>query len=390
MTTTKKNKNFLIFFLSLNFILSTYYLTNKYFIPIDHNFGEWMINYEGGFIRRGLSGQFFIILSDYLNLNLRLTIYFFLVSVILIYLFLINNFFKGFNFSYLLAFFVLCPLFFNYYIFELEGLARKEILLLVFYLIYLKILENNFNFSAILFLLFFPIILLIWEVSFLFIPFFIFVGTICLKNYNYKNFVKIVLILLPSICIFGLIFFSKATSEQIKVSCEAVNNCTAAFSYLDKDIKYMLDRIDFKITYIFRYSFVFLLCFLPLIYFYKKCKNNENNFILNNKVLILLLINFPSLILFVVSEDWGRWISLIYSFNLFTIFYLIKRNFLSINFDLIDNYFAKYKIITIVIIFFYCFSWNPKILYSDDIGSLPMYRSIYKAIKHNKQFYGME
>tara|TARA_Y100000817_G_C16637826_1_gene446986 strand:- start:316 stop:594 length:279 start_codon:yes stop_codon:yes gene_type:complete len=91
-----------------------------------------------------------------------------------------------------------------------------------------------------------------------------------------------------------------------------------------------------------------------------------------------------------VSEDWGRWISLIYSFNLFTIFYLIKRNFLFIDFSLIDNYFEKYKIISIAIIFIYCFSWNPKILYSDDIGSLPMYRSIYKAIKHNKNFYGME
>ena len=102
-----------------------------------------MINYEGGFIRRGLSGQVFIILSDYLNLNLRLIIYFFLITIILIYLFLINDFFKKFNFSYLLAFFVLCPLFFNYSIYELEGLARKEILLLVFYLIYLKMLENN-------------------------------------------------------------------------------------------------------------------------------------------------------------------------------------------------------------------------------------------------------
>ena len=251
-------------------------------------------------------------------------------------------------------------------------------------------LENNFNFSLILFLLFFPIILLIWEVSFLFITFFIFTGIICLKDYNYKNFIKILLVLLPSICIFALVFFSKVTLEQIKVSCEAVNNCTAAFSYLDKDIKYMLNRIDFKITYILRYSFVFLLCFLPLTYFYKKCKNIKNNLILNNKIIVLLLINFPLFILFMVSEDWGRWISLIYSFNLFTIFYLIKRNFLFIDFSLIDNYFEKYKIISIAIIFIYCFSWNPKILYSDDIGSLPMYRSIYKAIKHNKNFYGME
>ena len=211
-----------------------------------------------------------------------------------------------------------------------------------------------------------------------------------MKDYNYKSFLKILLALVPSICIFALIFFSKATPEQIQISCEAVNNCSPAFSYLDKDIKYMFNRIDFKIIYIFRYSFVFLLCFLPLIYFYKKCNNNQNNFIFNNKIIILLLINFPLLILFIVSEDWGRWISLIYSFNLFTIFYLIKRNFLSINFDLIDNYFSKYKIISIIVIFFYCFSWNPKILYSDDIGSLPMYRSIYKAVKHNKQFYGME
>ena len=390
MNTKKKNKNFLIFFLSLNFFLSTYYLTNKYFIPIDHNFGEWMINYEGGFIRRGLSGQIFIILSDYLDLNLRLIIYFFLITIILIYLILINDFFKEFNFSYLLAFFVLCPLFFNYSIYELEGLARKEILLLVFYLIYLKILENNFYFSLVLLFLFFPIILLVWEVSFLFITFFIFVGLICLKNYNFKSFIKILLSLLPSFCIFALIFFSKVTPEQIKISCEAVSNCSPAFSYLDKDIKYMFDRIDFKITYIFRYSFIFLLCFLPLIYFYKKCNNNENNFIFNNKIFILLLINFPLLILFIVSEDWGRWISLIYSFNLFTIFYLIKRNYLSIDFDLVNNYFARFKMISLVIIFFYCFSWNPKILYSDDIGSLPMYRSIYKAIKYNKNFYGME
>ena len=43
--------------------------------------------------------------------------------------------------------------------------------------------------------------------------------------------------------------------------------------------------------------------------------------------------------------------------------------------------FEKKKFYIGIILFILCFSWNPKAIYSDDIGSIPIYRASAKVFK---------
>ena len=44
-----------------------------------------------------------------------------------------------------------------------------------------------------------------------------------------------------------------------------------------------------------------------------------------------------------------------------------------------ENYFfPKSKMLCAIIIFLVCFSWNPKAVYHEDLGSFPIYRTYEK------------
>ncbi|MDC3334102.1 hypothetical protein OAV37_00695, partial [Candidatus Pelagibacter sp.] len=68
----KKNNNY---FLAIILISSSIYLLwllkllNDF--PWRYVFTDWIINYEGGYIRRGLLGEISINLSNFFNLNIK-------------------------------------------------------------------------------------------------------------------------------------------------------------------------------------------------------------------------------------------------------------------------------------------------------------------------------
>ena len=59
-------KYFKLYILIL-FIFSVFYLQGKYNVGNDSTVSEWLINYEGGFTKRGLIGQIAIYISEYFN-----------------------------------------------------------------------------------------------------------------------------------------------------------------------------------------------------------------------------------------------------------------------------------------------------------------------------------
>ena len=61
----------------------------------DWGISEWIINYQGGFTRRGLPGEVAFIIAQTLDLKLRFVIFLFQSFFYLTYLFLIYNFFKN-------------------------------------------------------------------------------------------------------------------------------------------------------------------------------------------------------------------------------------------------------------------------------------------------------
>ena len=81
-----------------------------------------------------------------------------------------------------------------------------------------------------------------------------------------------------------------------------------------------------------------------------------------------------------IGYDWGRWINIGYTFTILTIFFLIKNeniNFLeNYLFKIIKKFYNNYSKIYYVIFFCYIFTWNMKVIMTDDIGSLPYLRII--------------
>ena len=88
------NKYFNLYLLIL-FIFSLFYLQIKYNVGNDSTISEWLINYEGGFTKRGLIGQIAIYLSFLFDVDIRTSILIFQIFIITIYYLLLSNFFKN-------------------------------------------------------------------------------------------------------------------------------------------------------------------------------------------------------------------------------------------------------------------------------------------------------
>ena len=62
--------SFLLFTIFLIFY-SIFYLYFKHDVGNDWSISEWLINYKGGFTRRGLGGEINIFLSNFFSISLR-------------------------------------------------------------------------------------------------------------------------------------------------------------------------------------------------------------------------------------------------------------------------------------------------------------------------------
>ena len=174
---------FLIISLSIYFLWSIKLLND---FPWRYVFTDWIINYEGGYIRRGLLGEISINLSKAFNLNIK---YIFFILHFFNYFFfhiLFYAYFKNFSKNYIFYFLCFSPLVFLYPIATFEAFSRKEIFYITFFLLscFISLKINN---KKIVFLSTNLLVLLsylIQESSIFFINFFYLIFFIFLKKNN--------------------------------------------------------------------------------------------------------------------------------------------------------------------------------------------------------------
>ena len=104
---------------------------------------EFLINYEGGFVRRGLIGQFFFILKDLINVKFLI---YSLSALSIIYLY--NYLFKKIYYNSRYPFFILGSSFVTFP-FIVDSFVRKDLFLLSLVIIILK--NKNVFFRAIIY-----------------------------------------------------------------------------------------------------------------------------------------------------------------------------------------------------------------------------------------------
>ena len=387
MNNTLNVNKYLKLYIFILFGFSIFYLQGKYNVGNDSTVSEWLINYEGGFTKRGLVGQIAISISELFNYSLRQSILFFQIVSIGLYYLLLINFFKSIEFNKIILLSILTPIFLLYPVAEIEVLGRKEIIIFSFYLIYLE-LQNykQKNFFRIFLL---PLLMLIWEPVIFFFIFWLIVdylGGVFEKNY--KSIIKYLLSFTPAILI-GVyialnpiseinhknmaIFLKENFNENCYMSCALLLSKSSIYD----QFKLNFDIFSFEIF--LRYFLIILIGFGPLFIMLKFSKFKK----LNSKIFLFVIIP-PIFILFMMMSDWGRIVNIFYTFSIISFLYLYKKKLVIINNEISRNFFIKAlnrKYIFTIFFIIFCFGWNPKTSLTGDVGTNPLWKIPYNASK---------
>ena len=358
---------------------------------------EWLINYQGGFTRRGLLGEFAFKLALLFEAKIRFIIFLFQLFFYLIFLILIYNFIKNIKINFLLRFALYTPIFLLFPLAEIESLVRKETVIFIIFIIFLFLASNKYNkkYCNNYILLIFPISFFIWEPVIFFFPFIIFI--LYLKNFENnikKTFLKIFFIILPSLIIFFLVILNPLSAIGGEKMCEKLLTVFGERCYMSLGLLTSKSTIaqqfsnTYKLEYILRYALIIIVGFFPLFIlsanskFYMKKINLIFKF--KSFFLILIILLCPILVLFAAMYDWGRVVNISYTFSILTFLFLLKNKYLQIyegKFYLLIKNFLSIKRYNYIIFFLYCFCWNIKTVISDKIGTIPIYQIIRKSAK---------
>ena len=397
----KKNwSNYFQIYVFALIFFGIFFLYSKHDVGNDSSLSDWLINYEGGFVRRGLIGELITNFSSILSLKLRDSILIFQLVFFLSYYFLIILFCKNLVQNRLVILAIFSPIFILYPVAEIEALGRKELVIFTIFLSYLFFDIKNFQVQLTYKLLLFPISILTWEPI---IFFFSFIFLIDLFVFQIKSFDKkffcILFSYFASIFFVMLIYFNPFSVENYNImknflkiefgeacymSCGYVGQQSAnSFSEL-----YKMFYEKFKFSYALRYLLIIIVGFFPLcfLYTYSKAKSKKELFIVSkfkNLFFPFLLAFLPSTVLYLMMYDWARVVHISYTFSILTFLYLIKKNFIEISSQKIRiNFISKLsKKFFILVFLVFSFSWNPKVVMPDDVASKPVYAIPYKFYK---------
>ena len=389
----KNINNKLVLYLGSLLLFSFFFLFIKYPVANDSTISEWLINYEGGFTKRGIIGQIAIYLSRIFDSELRWVIYLLQSAFCTTYFVLLYNFFKNTNFDRISILAIFTPIFILYPIAEIEVLARKEIIIFSMFLGYLMVPRVNFfkNFTL---MIFFILSMLVWEPTIFFIPIIILFELIENKitKLNF-SFFKLIFLLLPGILIGFYFAISPLTNDQHDImrlvlknefnescymSCELLKTKSSIMQHFQQYVAYTYGTT-------LRYILIIVIGFFPLFILLKNSKlKNQNIFFLKsfkNLLYPILICLTPVIILFAMGYDWGRWVNITYVFTVIFYFYLLKNNFIILNSSLKNHFVTKLnKKIFIVFFIIFCFGWNQKTAITGDVASFPGYRIPYKTL----------
>lgn len=390
----KQYKFIFSLYLCFLFLFATFFLSAVHNLSVNNSMAEWVINYQGGFTRRGFLGEFVFQISQLFDFQLRKTFLGLQILIYIIYFYGIYTLFKKINFNYIFALAIFSPLFFIFSLAELEALGRKDIFMFsVFvlnFLIFFKFQNKTYNYLY--FYISFPIVFLTHEIYIIYIGYFLAFLILIEENINLKFFIKFILVLIFISFFLNMIISNEFTSENLKLLCKNLKeqsneNCGLAPTSMVVNLAGYSSEVGWQISHIFRYFMIFLFGFsglLILLAFSKINKSKMNYFSskINLKFLFFLLA-LPSILPFLTAVDSGRYMSMAYTFPCIFYFGLLRSQIIIFDKDkinlIISNSFLKLKKYRIILLILLCFTWTPKAVYHEDVSSFPLYRMIVKT-----------
>ena len=368
-----KYKKFFISFLVVAFIFQVSKFYSYYNEYSDWQYADWIINYQGGFVRRGFIGELLFKVHTFSLINLDILV---LCFVIFLYIILTIVLIKSLNFldsSKIDILIFLSPGFFLYPIMNSEVIGRKEILLFVslgLIVFFEKCLKDKYLLTTIILAIF--VCSLTHSGLLFYSPYLIFLYFLIRFDRNKKiNLLEICLIIVSLITIISLIYFNQGSKIQVVDICNSVkdyvkNDCvnrgqflwlyTPISEHMNISLKFKSNLKDYFTIYLSSLILVFLFFSLKL----KSAKFNTNNKYLNrtSPLFIFFSLFLFTLPIYLLGLDWGRYISMAYFSSYFVYIFLIKKN--NLKFNSKDLFFKKYisKKLFFIFIILYAFSWT--------------------------------
>ena len=359
-----------LYYVSILIFCGVFILYNKHDVGNDSSLSDWLINYSGGFVRRGLIGQIVLEFSYFFSIKLRDAILVFQVISFIAY--------------YTLIFFFLRKVITNLYFFSNI---------------------RNIKIQLIFKIIIFPISILIWEPALIFYPFLLLIDLVVfqIQKFN-KNLIWVFLSYIVVISVSLFVYLNPFPIEGLDIMTKVLMNdfdekCYMSCQFVGNQSQNSLIELVnsqfaiLKPTHVIRYTLIILIGFFPLFNVLKISKlNNTNLFFFSNfnNLLFPFIIAFiPSLLLYAVMYDWGRIVHISYSFMLLSYIFLLKNNLIKIDQKkLAKNIFVNLsnKIFFSLFIIF-CFCWNPKTVMRADIATNSFYKIIYNS---SKKIFGFE
>lgn len=357
-------------FLILLLINSIYYVNLFVYSSNEWLVADWLINYSGGFVRRGLSGELIFFVSNIFNWNiLDFLFYFFAFTQLLLFFgVLILLLSKKITFWFFLIF--ASPSFLSFYFFDPSIIARKEILIYLSYFAWMIILSKERKltmFTSIFFSLIGVFITLFHEIFvFYSIAFYLFT----LIYFDQKLFTLNASILIPLSSIFTLIILMFASSGfNASEICERIVETGVDLGVCQDGVLswpasgviegFVLNLSIYNIWTPFG---LVLILILPLIAPFLFSASNILLNRLSNKLFFCLILQLMFMSpLFLVATDWGRWINIqSILLGLSMIFFLESKKGIGID---SKKYSTSEKILgygTPIIFLIFMSSWNLK------------------------------
>ncbi len=340
----------------------------------NYSYNELFINYEFGFIRRGLLGQIFILLDNYFNINPKFFFTFILSSLYIcqiVLFYLVFN--KIFNSNYVAILILLSPVFLLFSIYDPNTFYLKDIFVKITILfhayIFIYYMKKNSYIHYINSLKFLVIPLLIivtfiheYQIFFLGVHILISLGFVK-KKAELNSILKIYS---PLIIVIVLLFLFIGNEEQFNSMNQMLKKYDVTLHPQLKGGLYTAIGGFYKWHFhYFTYNeFVelFISGVLGIVIFYILFETLLKNKIITNNSIYqkhILLFFLPCTIIFILAHvDHGRNISLI-STNL-----IVYYSTLRIDTFKFKSFIASYdinvlkKILLLIFLIFYIFMWK--------------------------------
>ena len=372
MSVTKK---ILCFFILISLVFE---ISKFYSFTIDYStwqYGDWLINYQGGFVRRGFIGEILYFSHKLSFIDLDKIIFSFVISI---YIFISFFLFKSIKYieknnENILIF--LSPGFFLYPIMNSEVIGRKDILFIfciAFFVFFEKKINDKYLFSSLIVAI---IIICFSHAGFVFYsPYLIFLYILIKHNRNLKiKNLEIFSIILTILIIVISILYLSGSEIIVKQICLSVKefankNCGIAESQMFWLSAPLDNRIFFHLNF-FKSLFpnnllVYSLSTILVFFFISvRLKNSKfDNIILNSKfitpfLIFILLFIFTSPV-YILARDWGRYINLSYSATFFLYIFCLKEKILIFKKHNFLWLHRLNKIPLVIFISLFCFSWT--------------------------------